>query len=195
MAAATPKAFERRRGGVNAAAEHVSHVRCVALVADTHGYLDPRVADAVAGCEVVVHAGDVGGTQVLDALQATGARVIAIRGNNDVEAKWPPSQSGALQALPGRLELELAGGLLVAVHGDRYRAKARHVRLRQDFARARAVLYGHSHRLCCDTAAQPWILNPGAAGRVRTYGGPSLLLLTVGRAGWQVRPLRFTGKR
>lgn len=179
---------------VSAAAEHVLDARRVALVADTHGYLDPRVADAVAGCELVLHAGDVGGTQVLDELKATGARVMAIRGNNDVEAKWPASQGGALQMLPGRLELQLPGGALVVVHGDRYRAKARHARLRRDFARARAVLYGHSHRLCCDTAAQPWILNPGAAGQMRTYGGPSLLLLTVGCAGWQVRALRFTGK-
>jgi hypothetical protein len=37
----------------------------------------------------------------------------------------------------------------------------------------------------------PWVLNPGAAGRTRTYGGPSCLLLIAGETDWKVEVHRF----
>jgi hypothetical protein len=53
------------------------------------------------------------------------------------------------------------------------------------------VLYGHSHRLLQDFAAEPWILNPGAAGRARTGGGPSCLVLEAGIGAWRVGAWQF----
>jgi hypothetical protein len=35
------------------------------------------------------------------------------------------------------------------------------------------------------------VLNPGAAGRTRTYGGPSCLLLIAGETDWKVEVHRF----
>lgn len=168
--------------------------RHVALVADTHGWLDPRIVRVVAHCELVLHAGDVGCAEVLRTLGANGARVLAVRGNNDVEAKWPAGEREALRLLPEQLDVSLPSGTIAVVHGDHYPAKGRHARLRREFAGTQAVLYGHSHRLCHDTAERPWILNPGAAGRARTFGGPSCLVLTVADGQWRVRPIRFVGK-
>jgi len=37
----------------------------VGIIADTHGFLDPRIADYIADCDLAVHAGDVGGADVL----------------------------------------------------------------------------------------------------------------------------------
>ena len=54
----------------------------IGLISDTHGYVDPRLAAAFAGVEAIVHAGDVGGVEVLDALRAM-APLYAVRGNND----------------------------------------------------------------------------------------------------------------
>ena len=54
----------------------------VGAIADTHGYVDPRVADAFAGVDAIVVAGDIGGTHVLDALREM-APVRAVYGNND----------------------------------------------------------------------------------------------------------------
>jgi predicted phosphodiesterase len=56
----------------------------VALLGDTHGFLDERVAAAAGTCDVVMHTGDVGARAVLDQLGAGGATVLAVRGNNDV---------------------------------------------------------------------------------------------------------------
>lgn len=43
----------------------------------------------------------------------------------------------------------------------------------------------------CGREATPWVLNPGAAGRSRTFGGPSCLLLAAASDGWEVTLHRF----
>lgn len=164
----------------------------VALLADTHGWLDPRIARIAARCDMAVHAGDVGGAAVLDALEPRSGEVIAIRGNNDVPAKWPEADHRVLETLETEAEVALPGGDLVVVHGDGPgRAADRHDRLRQRYPKARAVVYGHSHRRVADTDRIPWILNPGAAGRTRTYGGPSCLVLVASMDAWSVHEHRF----
>lgn len=164
----------------------------VALMADTHGHLDPRIAELVRHCDLAVHAGDIGNAEVLDQLQPRSGKVVAIRGNNDVPAKWPASDHGRLAELEWEVGLDLPGGTLVAVHGHRCRsARQRHEILRAHYPEARAVVYGHSHRLTCDQSAATWILNPGAAGYSRTYGGPSCLVLDTGPRSWKLEAHRF----
>jgi putative phosphoesterase len=162
----------------------------VLLLSDTHGALGAGVLEQARASDLVVHAGDVGGAQVLEALAAAAPRVVAVRGNNDTPAKWPRAERAALAALPACTHLELPGGVLVAVHGDGLPAATRHARLRERFAGARAIVYGHSHRGVVDLAQRPWVLNPGAAGRVRTFGGPSALWLEARRGRWRVTPWR-----
>lgn len=165
----------------------------VCILSDTHGVLDPRVAALAASCDLVVHGGDVGNAAVLAALGGDNGRLVAVRGNNDVARKWPAADTETLAALPARAELALPGGRLAVEHGHRVNpASRRHAALRQRHPQARAVVYGHSHRLVCDLDAEPWILNPGAAGRSRTFGGPSCLLLRAGLRVWQVEPRRFS---
>lgn len=164
----------------------------VALVADTHGSVDARVAAVARRCDVVVHAGDIGARSVLRALAPPGGKVHAVRGNNDIPAKWPPAEQGVVRRLRERLCLPLPGGVLAVEHGDRVLpASRRHAKLRRRHPEARAIVYGHTHRLVCDTAEVAWVLNPGAAGRIRNFGGPSCLLLCAGSRRWTVRLLRF----
>lgn len=168
----------------------------VALLSDTHGFVDPRILEAAAACDWVVHAGDIGGAGVLEALRSAARRLVVVRGNNDVPEKWPAGEADLLEEIPERAQVELPGGLLVVTHGDRVLpANRRHTRLRQIHPEARAVVYGHSHRLVADRTALPWVLNPGAAGRARTYGGPSWLLLQAGVRGWRVQPVRYPPRR
>jgi uncharacterized protein len=165
----------------------------VLLISDTHGALDPRVLAQARECDLVVHAGDIGAAGVLDQLAAAAPRVVAIRGNNDVAAKWPRTDAARLESLPVFADIALPGGLLVAVHGDRLPAPTRHSRLRRLHPHARAVVCGHSHRLAIDCSGQPWVLNPGAAGRVRTFGGPSALWLDADAGRWAVTAWRADG--
>lgn len=54
----------------------------VGVIADTHGKLHPRVLEVFSGVDAIVHAGDIGGDEILDALRQI-APVTFVRGNND----------------------------------------------------------------------------------------------------------------
>ena len=167
----------------------------VAILADTHGFLDPRIAERVTECDYAIHAGDVGGADVLCSLNPTTS-VVAIRGNNDTADKWAESESHFLENLPEVAEVALPGGTMVVTHGDDNRSLTeRHKYLRKRYPQARVVVYGHSHRLTMDCDEVPWVLNPGAAGRTRIHGGPSCLLLTCSNQEWHVEAVQLPAKR
>jgi len=164
----------------------------VVILSDTHGELDARIAREAADSDLVVHAGDVGNRGVLDALEPRGGTVVAVRGNNDVREKWQTSEWAYLESLPWEARLDLPGGELVVVHGHGYGYPGRnHHRMRRDYPDARLVVYGHSHLECSDRSDTPWVLNPGAAGRVRTHGGPSYTLLLASESHWEMETRRL----
>ena len=170
---------------------HSSRTITIAIVSDTHGELDERIAALVRDCDYAVHAGDILGAGILAAMQPRRC-VLAVRGNNDVPHKWPRDDAAVLHELPLDAELELPGGTLAVTHGDRqFERPDRHKRLRAHFPLARIIVYGHSHFLTIDQTATPWVVNPGAAGRTRTHGGPSCLILTATCASWHVEARRF----
>lgn len=163
----------------------------VLLLSDTHGHLHEGVLALAGTCELAVHGGDVGAGWILEALaEATGAPVAAVCGNNDTTAKWQGPTS-ELAGLPTEADIELPGGCLAVTHGDAYPARNRHARLRKRYPEAKAVIYGHSHRLCVDDDQAPIVVNPGAAGRARTYGGPACLILEASQAEWRFESRRF----
>jgi hypothetical protein len=162
----------------------------IGILSDTHGVLDPRILEGLTGCAVILHAGDVGSSAVLRALRQASPRVLAVSGNNDVASKWEGSR-GELEALPSEVVLEAPGGTVVVVHGHRVLpARDRHARLRALHPAARAIVYGHSHRRVLDLEETPWVINPGAAGKARTFGGPSACILTARPRRWRVEALR-----
>lgn len=167
----------------------------VAILSDTHGAVDPRILTVIATCDRAVHGGDIGCADVLDSISLrvtpSAGAIHAVRGNNDIPAKWPEPHRPRLPALPERLEIDLPGGCLAVIHGHQTPARGRHDRLRRLFPDARAIVYGHSHRLVIDQFADPWVINPGAAGRSRTFGGPSCLVLTATGVDWHVESHRF----
>lgn len=165
--------------------------RSVALLGDTHGFLDPRVAAIADGCDLVVHTGDVGGRSILERLGRGARAPVVVAGNNDTPRHWGEDGPEAIPGLPAEARVPLPGGTLVVVHGHRHRARERHRRLRAAHPDAAAVACGHSHRLVVDREAEPWVLNPGAAGRSRTYGGPACLVLEASANAWDVSVHRF----
>ncbi len=153
----------------------------IALIADTHGHLDPRIAAAVTGADLLVHAGDVGAGIAVE-LESLVAEVVIVQGNND------PANSG----WPEQVALDLPGGRLAVMHGHQWPARTRHRRLREYFPDARAVLCGHSHRRVVERDTPPWLLNPGAAGKTRAYGGPGFIWLTVEPDQWAVENIELS---
>ena len=102
----------------------------VGVISDTHGLVRPEAVAALEGSDVILHAGDVGGSHVLQELGQL-APVIAVRGNVDLEP-WAA-------ALPDRRRLELAETPVLLLH-DRAAAGP------DPAARGlRVVVFGHSH--------------------------------------------------
>ena len=122
----------------------------IGLIADTHGLLRPEALAALAGCEQIVHAGDIGKPEILDALRRL-APLTAVRGNND-RGDWA-------EALPHSVELELDGVRLFVVHEA--------ADLPAGLAAERGVrvaICGHSHKPLIEERDGVLLVNPGSAG-------------------------------
>jgi putative phosphoesterase len=135
----------------------------VGVISDTHNLLRPKVLELLAGCERILHAGDVGDLAVLDALRRI-APVDAIRGNTDsgpTAAELPEVLLGDLESLPFRM-----------VH----RREDVDPRWLKD---SRLVIFGHSHRPELAWHGSCLLLNPGACGHRRFHLPLTLAILRV----------------
>ena len=165
----------------------------IGIVSDTHGHLDPRIAALIEECDIAVHAGDIMGDAVLQQLRPRSGQVVAVRGNNDIEQVWHHDEQEALATIEQEAIIELPGGNIAVVHGHQYGGDHPcHDQLRERFSEARVIIYGHSHKMVCDLETDPWVINPGAAGRIRTRGGPSCLFLETSNDEWQLSEKRFS---
>lgn len=162
----------------------------VGIVSDTHGHLDTRIADVIRGCEYAVHAGDIMGAHVLEQLRPR-LKLYAVAGNNDHAAIWNSDEHKIVNALPANARFELPGGLIIIEHGHRFGNHPDHDQLRWDHAEARLIVYGHTHKRVVDQSNEPWVVNPGAAGKVRTHGGPSCLVLHASEHDWRLETIIF----
>ena len=165
----------------------------VAIISDTHGYIDPHVVEVIRRCDQVIHAGDICGAHVLEQLHQLTSQVTAVAGNNDASGLWPLEETHVVNALPKIARLQLPGGELVVEHGHRHgMQQPDHASLRQTHTQARVIVYGHTHRMLVDKEHTPWVINPGAAGATRTRGGASCLILTASASKeWDVEMLKF----
>lgn len=151
----------------------------VGVVADTHGLLRPRVTELLAGCDAILHAGDVGTPEVLEQLRLV-APVTAVRGNVDT--------AGTLARLPDRVSGVLGGGDGSA--GVRYRMVHRGDDVEDGWSDGHGlVVFGHSHRPELAWRGSCLLLNPGACGP-RRFRLPLTLALLEVRDGRVVPELR-----
>ncbi|CAG4891354.1 metallophosphoesterase family protein [Paraburkholderia gardini] len=121
----------------------------IGVISDTHNLVRPEALAHLAGCEVIIHAGDICGQPVLDAL-ARIAPVSAVRGNNDT--------GGWAASLRTREIVTVQQTKILVVH-DIADIKSDP---REDGIGV--VITGHSHKPLIDTRDGVLYLNPGSAG-------------------------------
>jgi uncharacterized protein len=124
----------------------------IGVISDTHGLLRPEAVAALRGAELIVHAGDAGRPEILDALREI-APVLAVRGNVDRGA-WA-------DALP---EWQVVGAgpvRLYVLHDVHYLSAFGVDPAAPGYA---AIISGHSHRPSIATRDGVVWLNPGSAG-------------------------------
>ena len=139
----------------------------VGVIADTHGFVRPAVHQALAGVALILHAGDVGGDEVLDELGLV-APVVAVCGNCD-----PPGDP----RLPARVERTIGAVSVHLSHGHELGAPTPE-RLLAAYP-ADLIIYGHTHRSLVHRTGDRIVLNPGAAGPPRFGLRPSVARLTI----------------
>ncbi len=157
-------------------AEHL-----VGLISDTHGLLRPDVHDALAGVELILHAGDVGGHDILDEL-ALIAPVMAVFGNTD------PTDDPRLSA---HVRRTLGGVSIHVSHGHELGAP-NPKRLLERYP-DQVLVFGHTHRPEVARADGRLVVNPGAAGPRRFHLMPSVGKLKISDDGMfdvEIIPLR-----
>ncbi len=141
--------------------------RLVGVISDTHGLVRPEALAALRGVALIVHAGDIGGPEVLTQLGAI-APVAAVRGNNDRGA-WAA-------ALPETDVVDVGGRLLYVLHD------VKTLDLDPAAAGFHAVIAGHSHKPSVQERDGVLFLNPGSAGPRRFSLPIALARLRVGGA-------------
>ena len=122
----------------------------IGLISDTHGLLRPEALTALQGASLILHAGDVGNPDILDAFERI-APVRAVRGNTDFGA--------VRDRLPDTHVVAVADGVnvyLLHILDD--------LDLDPAAAGLKAVIYGHTHSPAIERRDGVWYINPGSAG-------------------------------
>jgi len=150
----------------------------LAIISDTHmprgnRALPPACVEHLTSADAILHAGDIAELSVLEALQALGPPVHAVRGNVD---------SPELQArLPLTTIVDAAGARIALIH-DAGPSTGRLDRMRRRFPEAQAVVFGHSHIPLHEQRDGFAIFNPGSPTERRRAPQHTMGLATVHHA-------------
>lgn len=142
----------------------------IALLSDTHGWLDPSLARWFEGVEMILHAGDVGDEQILTELGHL-APTLAVRGNVDPAAA----------SLPLDRIVEVGGVRIAMLHiagTPKYPRPEALTLIRRE--RPDMLLVGHSHIPHIQRHQEVLWINPGAAGRHGFHQMRTAALLHLG---------------
>lgn len=141
------------------------------LISDTHGLLRDAAVRALEGSELIIHAGDVGKAEILDALKLL-APVIAVRGNID-KGPWAT-------ALPLTAVAEGGGASIYVIHDIHT------IDLDPAAAGFAIVVSGHSHKPGSVERAGVLYVNPGSAGPKRFRLPTTLARMDLAQKPWKV---------
>lgn len=135
----------------------------VAVVSDTHGKPHPNLLPLLEARRpsLILHAGDVGGLAVIDALAKIG-QTVYVRGNVDPAGPaWPDSVSLHLGLGSSWLDVLLLHIALARMKLNRTALDLIHRHP------AQAVVFGHSHTPFLGMHGKVGLFNPGSAGPAR----------------------------
>ncbi|HEY1341451.1 MAG TPA: metallophosphoesterase family protein [Bryobacteraceae bacterium] len=150
----------------------------VGMISDTHGLLRPEAIEALAGSDLIIHAGDVGKPEVLNGLEAV-APVVAVRGNIDTEP-WASK-------LPLTAPIRAGSAAIYVIHD------VHALGIDPAAEGFQIVVSGHSHKPAQSERNGVLYLNPGAAGPRRFRLPVTLARLHVRRPPWKVEWIDLTG--
>lgn len=148
----------------------------IGVISDTHGLLRPEAQRALQDVQLIIHAGDVGGPEILTRLKLI-APVFAVRGNVDTQP-WA-------EELPLTAVVEISGFHFYVLHN------LRELDLNPQAAGFDAVISGHTHQAEQHHDGGVLYLNPGSAGPRRFQLPVTLAVFEIAGKPWDVKILRL----
>lgn len=148
----------------------------ILIVSDTHRHNENyiRVLERVAPVDMVIHCGDIEGSEYLIE-ESAGCPVEMVMGNNDF-----------FSDLPREREFFIGKYKVWLTHGHNYYVSMNNEIIKQE-AKERGidiVMYGHSHRPVVDMSGEVIAVNPGSLTYPRQDGKrPSFIIMELDRKG------------
>ena len=150
----------------------------IGIISDTHGRLPQSVSKAFKNTDLIIHAGDIGDPQIIEALEEI-APTRAVRGNMDM-GQWADQ-------LPRSETVKINHKGLHVIH-DVY-----HLDINAKADTYDVVIYGHTHRPLVEKQEGILYVNPGSAVQPRHGYPPSVALLAIKGDTVQARLIDLTG--
>ena len=145
--------------------------KTIAVLSDTHGLLRPEVLDQIAGCDAIIHGGDINKPAILDELKQI-APLYVVRGNNDKE--WA-------EGMPETLTFQIEDVHFFMVHNKKFVPKG--------LPGIDVVVFGHSHKYFEETIDGRLWLNPGSCGKRRFDQEITFAIMTIDGKAVQVEKI------
>ena len=149
-----------------------NHNYSLGVISDTHGYLHESAKEAFKDVDLIIHAGDIGGEEILNDLLNI-APLVAVRGNMD-HGRWA-------EKLPQTKEITVGNLKVVVIHDIHH--------LNTDLSENHdsVVVNGHTHRAAAGKSNGILFLNPGSATHPRHGFPPTVVILKI--KGISIKPI------
>ncbi len=145
----------------------------IGVLSDTHipaktSALPKRVYQVFQSVDMIIHAGDIEASPVLDELAAL-APVHAVAGNMDHE----------IYALPVMRHMVIEGYRVGVMHGTGGPKPDIRSYVRKQLGEVQLIIYGHTHKAYWGQEGGIWFMNPGSTVVGTANAKPTVGLLTI----------------
>jgi len=131
----------------------------IGIISDTHGYIDEKLKDFFKNTDVILHAGDIGNTEIIKELRAI-SNLVAVYGNID---------NTMIRQITSEYEIiKIENVKMIMTHIGGYPGRYQSILYKKIInEKPNLVITGHSHilKIIHDKKLNHLHINPGAYGK------------------------------
>ncbi len=121
-------------------------IKKITIISDTHGIIDDRIIPYLKQTDMIIHAGDIMDTKIINQLKSYCDNVVLVAGNNDIPERFPNPKDKKIIANLNKVEhFKIDNNIVTVEHGDRFGHHPSHDDLRFEYPKSKLIVYGHTH--------------------------------------------------